>query len=194
MKKNNLLCLAKDKEGIILLEGIIMLLILVPMFLGFVEISSYIRVREKLARSAQEVSHIIATMPHYDEDEVRALALRVSTVVASPHGVSIALTICEANTKFGMSARKTFTHNTAENCGWGSIATVSTGIQAPLCDAAINGLGDAVEKQYIVVSTSCQYAPIFTVTKNFIGDSVDASYAFPFKWDMFVTGDNEVIN
>lgn len=181
-----------DESGSILIEATIFLLIFIPMFLGFIEISSYIRVKEKMARAAQEVSHILGTMSHYDQGEFSSIAVRVSQIIAHPHGVTVAVSACNMG---GSASSPTIVGSTIYipdantgigKCGWGGEVDPEETVEVaiPDCSDSTASGGIISEKQYVSVSTVCHYAPVFGFSKKFVGSSVRAEYSFPFKGDL----------
>ena len=185
MKKETFI---KNEEGAALVEAVLFILfILLPTFLGLVELSSYIRTKEHVNRVAHEMGELFSSIPEWDQTEANSLRV-AATLIARPHGMRVDAIFCEGGGLSGGNQDVAPIVIGGGLCGYGSNRAEGTALDVTnaSCDNSgiprgDSGAGGTSAAQYVVVEASCHYSPMLRVFDFFVGDSITASTVSPMR-------------
>lgn len=175
----------KNEEGAVLIEAVLFIFfILLPTFLGLVELSSYIRTKEKVNRVAHEMGELFSSIPEWDATEATNLRVAAS-MIAKPHGMSVDAVFCEGG---GLGVASEVAPITIRDglCGYGDNRAEGTALVLPTASCANSGIplgegGGTSAAQYVVVEVGCHYSPMLRFFDFFVGDTITASTVSPMR-------------
>lgn len=84
----------KNNEGAAYIEMAFVLMFMMLMFIGIVEIVSYLKVRERMNKVADEMSGLLSSITFWDVPGLVNPAMVAAQAMATPYGVSISARFC----------------------------------------------------------------------------------------------------
>lgn len=184
--------IARDESGVAYIEFALSVFILSTMLLGMAEVSSYIRVKNKMNQVADQMGNILSTIPTWRPTENVEPFIGAAELIARPFGVFISADFCSKGT--GTSYKYEDTYGMAD-CSLGLKAQATAPLTSSTCDSGsvLQGLdvndpkhtsGQFYSGQYVVVSASCRYKPYINYFKFFDGVIVSSTSVVPMRYSM----------
>ncbi len=170
----------KNQSGAAFIELSFILPFLMLAFIGMIEIISFIKIKERMNKTAAEVAGILSTIPSWNVGQFIEPSLPAARLAAKPYGVSISARFCQLGgtrpfTSANFGANYTGTGKFAARPADCSLGKPSAGVLAgPVncTDAPATAIS-----QYVVVSASCLYSPILSQLGLFKNQTI-TSYSF----------------
>lgn len=193
---NNIKNFLGDESGVAFIEAALyMVIIFIPTFIGLVELSMYIRTKEKMTRTAHDMGEIISSISKWRNDEEVTKFMPASAAVAQPAGVRFSVAVCDS----ALSApiyEDTYT-TTGVNfisddakCGLGHAvggpSQANPSWDDVTCDLANlpteSATGAVVSTvQYVVTGAECNYAPMLKIFDWVIDNKITSTSISPMR-------------
>jgi hypothetical protein len=171
----------KAQEGVAYIELAIILMTMVTIFFGMVEITAYVRMKNKINQAADQLGEVLSTVPYWRPGIQVDPLLPAAELMMRPFGAKISLAYCGGN--YGTSAvyEKSSTIRSGDctllqkNMDQEPGKTTQSGMlgSAQCADAMLNGKNMVTENpttQFVVVDVSCNYKP-YIQSKALFGDA-----------------------
>jgi len=169
-----------DESGNSAIEFALASILLVFMLLGEIELISYIMVKERINRTADETSQLLGHITGFSTNKMED-RLSAASLISYPQGVNVSAVYCLNNNLVEWMNPKTLKTNdigplntTIRDGVCGNMAANSGAVMTPLenctgegqdekIQAAFTNLNKYITAQYVAVKAQCAYSPIINV-------------------------------
>lgn len=148
-----------DNSGAAMIEAALTFPLFVLLFFGMMEIANYLDSRERVNKVSNQIANVLSSMDDWDVNDIQITSSAISRI-AGNQGVRVSYRFCGT----GVNGLYISSVNNGR-CGYGS-GGGSSGFTIARCDKNGTGWGST---QYISVSTTCRYRPLFDYFGYFKG-------------------------
>lgn len=185
----NFFCLTRraydDEEGVAYIELALSLFVLIIIVFGMVEISAFMRVKNKMNQAADQMGAILGTIPSWRPGLYVEPYIAAAEFMTRPFGVHLAVRYCSGGTNTDVAYNETMAEGDCSlglGTGGGTPATVE-------CEDAKTGSGGAIiddnpTVQFVIVKASCHYKPYLNYFKLFDDVMVVSTSVTPMRYQM----------
>lgn len=185
----------KDTRGVAYIEMAFVLMFLMLLFVGVVELVSYMKVKERMNKVADEMSGLLANIPSWNVGTNVTPAIVASQSMATPYGVSVSARFCRGGAPQFDSGAFDAQYAGADgrygvgNCNH-STNIPGAALTAVNCnDAQMGGNGPLMTTnptvQFVVVRAGCRYsAPLLGTLGLFNNAMIVTTSVSPMRYTM----------
>jgi hypothetical protein len=173
-----------DDSGVAYIELAISAMTLTIILFGLVEISAFMRVKNKMNQVADQMGAVLGTIPNWQPDIYVRPYLGAAEYMARPFGVAVSVRYCAGGTDTNIPFQTTINSGDCSlGVGGGGGVFEEADCLSPKLDKA-NMFETIPTVQFVVVTASCRYVPYLNYL-NLFGDTVVTSTSVtPMRYKM----------
>lgn len=175
---------AGNQEGVAYIELAFTLLIMTTILFGLVELTAFMRVKNKVNQVADQLAATLSTIPRWQTEYVDGL-LPAAEIMARPFGIAIDGRFCSGTKGEIYNFNRVFD---AADCTYGAYTPGSGALAVSDCDDAklgANNLSQALPGiQYVTLAASCRYRPYLNYLGLFDNVVIVSKSVTPIRYHM----------
>jgi len=174
---------SQDEAGVAYIELAFTLFVMTTVLFGLVEITTYLRVKDKMNQTADQLGQALSTIPRWDPAFVDGL-LPAASWMAAPYGVHVNGIFCSGTMGDVYDFNRTYGN---ADCALGTDPGGGAFVISNCSDAQLNGNAMTDElpgSQFVVLTASCRYKPYLNYLGLFNEMVVSSRSVTPVRYHM----------